>query len=402
MNARLLGLLLPCLIAFGLGAGCESSAAGGGGSGGDTSCSDFCGALQKGENCGELDRSDCKAECEATSQSCEPLAADVLECLMDLAFLCTGPGYAIATGADDPGVAATLFTGQSTIEVHDQGCGAKVLAFQVCDLGASSSTTTAAGGGASATTATATSSSATTGSGGSGGGGNGCPPDHPVSCGGDTCWTADVDCASVTLCSGEEIACSQEESSNGEAVDCTYLDCVPTPTTCTFDASYPVFCDGRNGTLPACWSPGTICQTVVACASGSWISCSQGDFAVDCATEQCLTPKTSEANDVACANLQDDDGNGYIDCSDFHCLSHASLLACDGENDEASCTDGIDNDGNGYKDCADFSCQASPAVTACNAENDDASCHDGVDNDGDGKKDCFDASCYGSAFVACP
>jgi hypothetical protein len=405
MRAKLGGLALVTMLVLGQSAGCESKSSGSGGGGsGKTSCGDFCSALQDGDDCGELDRSQCKADCEETSASCEALAPELLDCLVDLQFTCIGPGYAVASGADDPGLVATLYSGTSTLEVHDQACGERVLAFQTCDTGSSSSATSGAGGSSSASTSStgASTSSATTGSGGSGGGGNNCPPDHPVSCGGQSCWTADVDCASVTLCDGDEIACSQDESAQGQAVDCAYLECVPTAATCAQDASYPVFCDGRNGTTPACWSTGTICQTVVACGSGNWLSCSQGDFAVDCSAEQCLTPTLAESSDGACGNQQDDDGNGYIDCDDFHCLSHPSLLACDGENDEVSCTDGVDNDGNGFKDCADFACQASPAVTACNAENDDTSCHDGLDNDGDGKKDCFDASCYGSAFVTCP
>ncbi len=399
MRVTYRGLLFLAWLSAGCVSGCESRSSGGGGGSKGTSCGEYCSAIQDGENCGELDRSQCKAECEEIAQTCEALAPDLLDCLVKLSYVCTGPGYTIATGDEDPGVIATIYTGTSTVEIHDQACGDLVNAFYECDPSTSAATTSTGVGGGSSTSTSASSSSATSGS---GGGGNGCPPDHPVSCGGQKCWTSDVDCASVKVCDGEEVACSQEQSAIEMVVNCTYHDCVATPSTCPLTPSYPVYCAARNGTTPACWSSGTICQTVVACANGNWLSCSQGDFAVDCATEQCLVPKMSESNDVACANLQDDDGNGYADCSDFHCLSHPSVLACDGENDEASCTDGIDNDGNGYKDCADFSCQASPAVTSCNAENDDTSCHDGLDNDGDGKKDCFDASCYGSAFVVCP
>lgn len=401
MNRWIHGLLGSFALAVSLASGCDQRSGGGSGGSGGASCSDFCSALQDGENCSELDRTDCTQECVETSASCEARAAELLECLTKLSYSCIADGYAVATGDTDPGTIATLYTGSSTLEVHDEACGQLTIAFQDCEVDPSTSTATSASstagsGGSGSTTSTTAATS------GSGGGNNGCPPDHPVSCGGTSCWTADVDCASVTVCDGDELACSQAETALGKVVDCAYLDCVATPTTCTFDASYPTFCPGRNGTLPACWSPGTACATVVACASGNWLSCSQPDQAIDCAAEQCLSPTVAESTDAACSSAADEDGNGFENCADFHCLSNPSITVCDGENDEAACSNGIDDDGNGFKDCADYACQASPAVTGCAAENSEAMCHDGADNDADGKKDCVDTSCFGSAFVSCP
>ena len=184
-------------------------------------------------------------------------------------------------------------------------------------------------------------------------------------------------------------------------VDCKWKKCVATPTSCT-QSSYPVYCPTRHGAAPECYSPGTACSTVVYCDGVGAKSCKQPNQAVDCANNVCLTPKSAESSDAACSNKIDDNGNGFIDCMDFHCLANPAVTVCKGETDDLACSNKLDDDGNGFTDCKDFSCQISPSVTKCAAERTDAECHDGVDNDADGKIDCADTSCLGNPFTTCP
>lgn len=400
-----------------LAVGCTSSSSGGGTSG---PCPTFCSHLQGGIDCGGVDVGQCVSQCEATASSCASRADALLACLSTLPITClgaskitAGPNGAVA----DPSV--VLDAGDFAVLIEDAACATLADAFVACSppgaggsggLGGSSgvggSAGTGATGGSAGTGGSGGSTGGTAGAGGDGGsggtGGNGCPTTHPYHCPStDTCWSEATDCASVTNCGGQWAGCTPSKYAQGYEVDCTFGACVATPGSCT-QASHPVFCPARHGAFPGCYTPDSECNTVVYCSGVGAKACSQASYAVDCESDQCVPPHFSESTNVNCSNLSDDDGNGYADCNDFHCLANPTITVCNGEVDDAACSNGIDDDGNGFKDCQDFSCQISPSVTVCPSEKGDAECHDSVDNDGDGKVDCADTSCFGSAFTACP
>jgi hypothetical protein len=141
---------------------------------------------------------------------------------------------------------------------------------------------------------------------------------------------------------------------------------------------------------------------------------------------------TPENTAELCADGQDNDGNGFVDCNDKGCCSVVDCSGMptsycgkkgaggaggstgSGENTVALCSDGIDNDGNNFVDCNDKGCCG---VVDCSAmptsycgkkgaggaggaggasgtpENTAALCADGQDNDGNGFIDCNDKGC---------
>ncbi len=111
----------------------------------------------------------------------------------------------------------------------------------------------------------------------------------------------------------------------------------------------------------------------------------------------------TETGDRLCGNGLDDDGDGFVDCDDYHCLYNPTVAVCPGarENSDDLCTNGVDDDGNGFADCRDFSCSRNPWITACGTtETDDARCSNGLDDDGNGFTDCQDNSCSRNALVS--
>lgn len=92
----------------------------------------------------------------------------------------------------------------------------------------------------------------------------------------------------------------------------------------------------------------------------------------------------------ACANGDDEDGDGDLDCADLDCA------------DEPGCTAGLpedcatpgDEDGDGDADCADSDCSADPICAGG-----DEICDNGGDDDGDTLADCGDPDC--AADPAC-
>jgi hypothetical protein len=111
----------------------------------------------------------------------------------------------------------------------------------------------------------------------------------------------------------------------------------------------------------------------------------------------------SETGDRLCGNGLDDDGDGFIDCDDYHCLYNPAVTVCPTvtENTDALCTNGMDDDGNGFADCRDYSCSRNPWVGACGVtETTDERCSNGLDDDGNGFTDCADNSCGRNALVS--
>ncbi len=89
---------------------------------------------------------------------------------------------------------------------------------------------------------------------------------------------------------------------------------------------------------------------------------------------------TNEGNTLeSCTDGIDNDGNGYVDCADNSCAISArdiegrswsaGKLACSelahGQGYREACSDGIDNDGNGFTDCEDAHCIFAPVDTGC-------------------------------------
>ena len=67
-----------------------------------------------------------------------------------------------------------------------------------------------------------------------------------------------------------------------------------------------------------------------------------------------------------------------------------ALVACNKE-EVGNCADGEDNDGNGVIDCADDACAADPVCV------EGGNCDDDADNDLNGQQDCFDDACADDA-----
>ena len=109
------------------------------------------------------------------------------------------------------------------------------------------------------------------------------------------------------------------------------------------------------------------------------------------------TPPVSGESD--CANGEDDDGDGLVDCLDEDCDGEVSV-DFDGKTgfcefgEETNYEDGFDNNGNEETDCDDEDCAD---VEICMPDVED--CRDGVDNDGDGFVDCADSDCDGEVSV---
>jgi hypothetical protein len=293
----------------------------------------------------------------------------------------------------------------STVEIQDAACAERAEDFTSCEPIAGGGGSGGSGGVAGSGTGGSSDggTGGTPAGGGSGGtGGNDCSSSFPYHCAAsDTCWAEEVDCSTAKQCAGEWFVCSAANGALGYSVDCAWEKCVPSPSSCT-EASHPVYCPARHGASPGCYTPGSQCNTVVYCEGVGAKACSQANQAVDCSANLCLTPESNESSNATCSNNLDDDGNGFVDCDDFHCLANASVSVCDGEVDDGACGNSQDDDGSGYADCQDYTCQISPAVQACNGESTDSECHDAVDNDGDGKTDCADTSCLFSPFTSCP
>ncbi len=93
---------------------------------------------------------------------------------------------------------------------------------------------------------------------------------------------------------------------------------------------------------------------------------------------------------LECANLIDDDGDGWIDSEDAQCFLNPASESSGGGS-SGNCSDGEDNDNDGWIDSLDPSC-----ATAGDFElgrNNNLECNDNVDNDEDGDIDNADADC---------
>jgi cysteine-rich repeat protein len=138
----------------------------------------------------------------------------------------------------------------------------------------------------------------------------------------------------------------------------------------------------------------------------------------------CSTTCTLEED---CADLEDNDGDGLVDCADAaDCADDPACQpvcgdgvldpgeGCDDGNTtpgdgcsatcdreaELDCSDRIDDNADGLIDCADATCEGRPCLgagTACRGGDcGEGDCADGIDNDRNGQVDCSDAACAAS------
>jgi hypothetical protein len=213
----------------------------------------------------------------------------------------------------------------------------------------------------------------------------------------------DTDCATAANCvPGGEDSCDNgvDEDADGRA-DCDDRDCYTDGV-----------CRGPENTLTRCIdgnnNDGNVDGAMIALADCTEPTCQAltGEDAVIYAA-YCANLSGPETTLMRCSDGIDNDGNGFLDCSDFSCsrgapevIAYCASLA---ENTVDKCSDRIDNDSNGFVDCRDFSCTmasrgATPeaiayCMTAVASENSTASCIDGLDNDGNGFIDCADRNC---------
>ena len=118
--------------------------------------------------------------------------------------------------------------------------------------------------------------------------------------------------------------------------------------------------------------------------------------------EPCIKGVCVPRTEIECADGNDNDDNGKIDCLDPSCelrLCGAACLCIGLKKTEALCNDGVDNDGDGTKDCLDSDCFDKECRIGCTCVADggqgETGCTDGVDNDGDALIDCLDPDCVG-------
>jgi hypothetical protein len=133
--------------------------------------------------------------------------------------------------------------------------------------------------------------------------------------------------------------------------------------------------------LVDCHDPGCTAQ----CLENTESRCANAvdddlDGNIDCADRDC-SAFCHETTAERCENGIDDDHDGNSDCGDIDCAPFCR------EETAARCTNGVDDDLDGHTDCKD------PACAEFCQENDDAKCHDKKDDDGDDFVDCNDPDC---------
>jgi hypothetical protein len=106
-----------------------------------------------------------------------------------------------------------------------------------------------------------------------------------------------------------------------------------------------------------------------------------------------LTPPTEQG--AQCADAEDNDQDGYIDCQDANCWGTPYCEYDGGQTAPTTCGDTLDNEGDGLTDCFDVrDCRIAPD---CSSNTNREICNDGIDNDGDGLIDMADPECSGGA-----
>ncbi|HEY3451206.1 MAG TPA: Ig-like domain-containing protein, partial [Myxococcales bacterium] len=203
-------------------------------------------------------------------------------------------------------------------------------------------------------------------------------------------------------------------------------------------------CSGNGGTAQLAESlcgdnSDNDCDGLVDCQDPDCggLRCSATGMLCTAATKRCECAGGSFEAVADCADLEDNDCDGKVDCADSDCVigtpcriasqpsfgtkcAAGGVCLCSGnggtpEASETTCSDGKDNDCDGKVDCADSNCQPSApgasdgkycsaaalgrkcdATGACVCplgQTTESTCDDNLDNDCDGLADCQDPDC---------
>ncbi|MBI2668450.1 hypothetical protein HYX14_01275 [Candidatus Woesearchaeota archaeon] len=125
-----------------------------------------------------------------------------------------------------------------------------------------------------------------------------------------------------------------------------------------------------------------------------------------------VVEKAPAAPAEICTDVQDNDGDGKIDCADSDCKGSfgPNDETCGPETDDYSCRDLGDNDGDGLTDCKDPDCNTklgqlgplnSKGISSVCLAIESSYCADSYDNDADGSMDCADSDCAAACTEVC-
>lgn len=187
------------------------------------------------------------------------------------------------------------------------------------------------------------------------------------------CWLSTLIALTVLACGGDE---EEPAQTCGDGL-------ITGAETC--DDGNPT---GGDGCSVACrLEPGFTCAVEgfacsTTCGDNITAGTEQCDDGNADSGDGCSSTCTSEANpepETECADLADNDQDGFVDCADSDCLTDDGV--CVSVED---CSTPGDEDGDGRADCDDSDC-----ASVCSGE----VCDDGVDNDGDEQVDCADSDC---------
>ena len=116
--------------------------------------------------------------------------------------------------------------------------------------------------------------------------GRSCPnPAYPVDCPGTgglagTCWSANVNCNTITSCAGVNKACPGQAQAS--FFNCATNLCVPCSD------PYPQGCPALGATIAQCWPAGIACSTIAACPGPSYFGCFDPSLQYDCNLGLCF------------------------------------------------------------------------------------------------------------------
>lgn len=128
-------------------AACGRRGGGGGGDddddddiGGSASCSSFCSALTRGDNCDEVDGDQCRTECGQMLEetgisrlSCAEPGEALADCLAGTPIVCEGPGQAVALADGTPAAEPEwVYVPSGTIRIEDFDCAQAAIERQEC------------------------------------------------------------------------------------------------------------------------------------------------------------------------------------------------------------------------------------------------------------------------------
>ncbi len=228
----------------------------------------------------------------------------------------------------------------------------------------------------------------------------------------------DPDCFDATGCEAERACDDGVDEDDDGLVDCADDECAGAPacvSACVEEVLGSSFGDAlATGTLTdGSGSLESDCgyYTGVPDVSYAWFAPAAGTYVFSTAGSDYDT--ILSAADGFCGATEEtcnDDGDGVTDGTSVLVRTMAAgegvVLVVDGyehagtyvlgvrATDEVACADGQDDDADGAVDCDDSACAAAPICTV------EADCDDGLDDDGDALADCADPACAGDPLCS--